>query len=67
MSFWDKMSGFFNKYGGRNGTEAASNYHSNSYGTVQNKMGSLGSNYGTYNYNTRDTSNRAKSKVEIQK
>lgn len=63
MSFWDKMAGFFNKYGGRNGTEAASNYHSNSYGTVQNKMGSLGSNYGTYNYNTRDTSNREKSKT----
>ena len=58
MGFWDKMSGFFEKYGGRNGTDASSNYHSDSYGNVKQGMGNLGAGYGTYQYIVDREANR---------
>ena len=52
---FDRLTDFFNKYGGRNGTEVASDYDDNSYGNVT-AMGSLGANYGSYKYTNRDVS-----------
>ena len=48
MSFWSKMTNFFDKYGGRNGTKSEGLYDSNSYGTVNET--SYGYGYGTYDY-----------------
>ena len=53
MGIFDRLTNFFNKYGGRNGTASQSNYNSNSYGA---SMG--GSGYSSYSYNGNGVSAR---------
>ena len=48
MSFWGKMKGFFDKYGGRNGVNSSKNYNDNSYGSLTSTPS--GVQYGTYQY-----------------
>lgn len=54
MSFWSKMTDFFDKYGGRNGTKSEGLYDSNSYGTVNQTESGYG--YGTYEYINKEKS-----------
>ena len=49
MGMFDKLAGFFSKYGGRDGTSVAQNYDNNSFGTVT-ANGALGYGYGDYAY-----------------
>ena len=53
MGIFDRLTNFFNKYGGRNGTASQSNYNSNSYGA---SMG--GSGYSSYSYSGNGVSAR---------
>ena len=48
MSFFGKMKGFLDKYGGRNGVNSAKNYNDNSYGSLTSTAS--GVQYGTYQY-----------------
>ena len=54
MDFWGKLTGFFDKYGGRNGTKSEGLYDSNSYGTVNSTEAGYG--YGTYEYINKEKS-----------